>query len=437
MTDIEKQIYSTYLESTGVSTDTRTIKEGNVFFALKGPSFNGNEYAIQAFSQGAFAVVLDEIQDELLHTLSSRIFYVDDVLKTLQTVAKYHRTQLSAHVIGLTGSNGKTTTKELLYSIMKRVEKETYCTQGNLNNHIGVPLTLLSIPMSAKYAIVEMGTNQPGDIEELCSFSQPDFGLITNIGKTHLEKLKSQEGVFHEKISLFYSVKQKDGVFFQNVGDVFLKNLDTKDNVLFSSSHTATCDIRSIDDDLALSFYLEDDTERKKVITNLFGNYNIENIAAALSVAGYFEIPTDQCIKAIEGYTPSNMRSQIIRSESNTILLDAYNSNPFSLRGSLTHFLESKGTKKVAIIGDMLELGDHAENEHLAILELAQKNKSTDFIFVGNIFYSLKDARVGNFYKSVNNLIKDLQEVKISDANILIKGSRSIRLEKTLDYLKN
>ena len=433
---IQEHLYPLFLKSTGISTDTRKINKGNIFFALKGPNFNGNQYAQKAFQNGASAVILDEFQESLDE--SENVIYVDNVLLTLQSLALYHRKQLKAHVIGLTGSNGKTTTKELLYGIFKKYNVETYCTYGNLNNHIGVPLTILSIPLNAKYAIVEMGTNQPGDIAELAEISLPDYGLITNIGKAHLEKLINQEGVFIEKTSLFHKVEARDGVIFLNVGDRFLQSYNSKRSIQFTSKQSGDYSIEMLKGHLELTFSIQNGEFYREVTTNLFGSINVENIVAALTIAEHFSIPIETSLEAIEEYLPSNMRSQIVKTDKgNTIVLDAYNSNPISLKESLSYFIETEIENKAAIIGDMLELGEISEEEHLRIVELAQETPKVQFFFVGKIFGSLAVTGFDHIqhYNSTKEFISQLENMTFKKSNVLIKGSRGIALEETLVYL--
>jgi len=429
-----KRLYTLFQNSSGVSTDTRAIEEGNLFFALKGPNFNGNKYGKQALKHGAIAVVVDEKLDHLEPSLS--VIYVDDVLLALQRLATYHRSQINGNIIGLTGSNGKTTTKELLFAILKRYHSETYCTTGNQNNHIGVPLTLLSIPLSAEFVIVEMGSNQPGDIEELCDITNPDFGLITNIGKTHLEKLKSQEGVFLEKSSLYKKIKERKGTFFVNVGDPFLSQIEMKGSIGYSTTQTSRYQINTDSKSLALSFELKKGNEAFSISTNLFGNYNIENVAAALTISEYFDIPIETSIQAIEDYTPSNMRSQILRTEKdNIVVVDTYNSNPFSLKESLEHFTEASGIVKYAIIGDMLELGESSKEEHVKVIKNVKSG--VEYFFIGSYFYANKHLGRMNtrFYKSNKELIAEISKLDIKKSNVFVKGSRGLALEKVIPYL--
>ncbi|MEE9372952.1 MAG: UDP-N-acetylmuramoyl-tripeptide--D-alanyl-D-alanine ligase [Saprospiraceae bacterium] len=432
---IKDKLYPAFLLSKGISTDTRNIAEGNLFFALKGPNFNGNEFAEKAIKAGASWAVLDEKQVHISD--QKKVIYVVSVPKALQQLSTFHRSQLKAKLIAITGSNGKTTTKELLYHILKSYDKNTFCTKGNLNNHIGVPLTLLSIPMSAKYAIVEMGSNQPGDIVELCEITHPDVGLITNIGKTHLEKLKTQQGVFKEKSSLYRNILKHNGTFFLNKGDSFLLNLESKITIGYSSNHTQKTQIITDPNKLALTFTLVNDNQTKKVHTKLFGKYNIENIAAALAISEFYNVPMNISTQAIENYIPSNMRSQIIHTEQNTIVLDAYNSNPHSLNESLGHFTEADVGRKIAILGDMLELGQSSKDEHQKVIKWANYLGDITFMFVGMEFYeNFVSSTNCQFFKTTEDCLKQIKKVPIINSNILLKGSRGIALEKLLPHLE-
>ncbi len=429
--DIES-LYTLYQNSTGVSKDTRTLKPGNLYFALKGPNHNGNDYASTALEKGASYVVLDEEQTSLKG--DERVIFVRNVLDTLQKLAHYHRNQLNAKIIGLTGSNGKTTTKELLCAILKAYEIGSYATEGNLNNHIGVPLTLLSIPSSAKFAIIEMGSSQPGDIEELCGIVVPAYGLIINIGKTHLEKLVDKEGVFREKSALFQSVASRDGIFFQNQSDAFLSTLPSERAISFSKTRTLYSHIKAIKNSAALSFDLERNNETVRIQTKLFGMYNLENIAAAITIAEYFSVPMGIIRQAIEEYKPSNMRSELRKTTKNIIILDAYNANPSSLERALKEFSEIGSSRKMAFIGDMLELGASSEMEHKKIANYVESLSRIQAYYIGTEFQRVA-APNQLIFKDVEECITFIKKQKISNFTILIKGSRGIYLEKLIPFL--
>ena len=433
---ISEILYPAYVQCSGVSKDTRTIEEGNMYFALKGSNFNGNRYAQDAIAKGASYVVLDERQPDL--PSGENVIYVDNALTALQQLATYHRLQLSTTIIGLTGSNGKTTTKELLYAILRRYNENTYATEENFNNHIGVPLTILTLPHSAHFAIIEMGSNQPGDIEELCKIAQPDFGLITNIGKTHLEKLKSQEGVFEEKSSLFHWLDQNDKVFFQNSSDPLLAQIKSDKSIKYTREKTLESRLQIRRSSLHLSVRLIRDDLNIPIATNLFGEYNIENIAAAVTVAEYFSVPYDTIKEAIEGYNPSNMRSQIITTDENTIIVDAYNSNPMSLQKALNDFskLEYIGeiyTNKIAIIGDMLELGMTSSEEHRNIINFSEKSDDVEYYFIGKEFESVATSEM-KVFSDVDSCADHFKTLEVQKAIIFLKGSRGIKLEKLVPY---
>lgn len=432
MNKIKDILYPIFLRSTGVSKDTRSIAKGNIYFALKGANFNGNAYAQLALDQGAICVVLDERQSGLEE--SSNVVYVDDSLIALQDLGQYHRSQIDTLIIGLTGSNGKTTTKELLYSILSAHEPSTYATAGNYNNHIGVPLTLLSIPKHAKYAIVEMGTNQPGDIKELCDIANPDIGLITNIGKTHLERLKTQQGVYQEKSSLYQSIKNNKGTFFQNISDPFLAQIKDDHNIQYSKSKTANSELSLIDGNLHLTFHIKIDQSKTKIKSNLFGAYNIENIAAAITIAEYLDVPINTIKTAIEAYTPANMRSQVIKTEKNIVIMDAYNANPISVQNAIKAFTKIEGGSRLAIIGDMLELGVSSNDEHQRIIDLVIECQLQNVIFIGEEFGKCTTERY-SFYNDVSECMSNLKLDSYSDNTILLKGSRGVALEKLLPLL--
>lgn len=428
---IEK-IYSLYQNSTGVSKDTRTLIPGNIYFALKGENHNGNDFAADALEKKAIVAIVDEEQTSVKG--NERVIFVDNVLDTLQKLAHYHRKQLDAKVIGLTGSNGKTTTKELLHSILKAHEVETYATEGNLNNHIGVPLTLLSIPSSAKFAIIEMGSNQPGDISDLCEIALPEYGLITNIGRAHLQKLENRNGVFEEKSALFRSIENGNGVFFKNDSDPFLSTLQSERIIPYSKDRTLLSQIKIIQSPHALSFELNRDKEKVCIRTHLFGKYNLENLAAAITIAEYFSAPFEIITRAIEEYQPSNMRSEIRKTDKNVLIVDAYNSNPDSLKQALDEFTKSSAKKKIAFIGDMLELGSSSESAHRKIVDYLDSNSDTRAYFVGAEF-----GKVANdkhlIFKDVDECISSANISEIENATILLKGSRAIQLEKLIPHL--
>jgi len=406
--------------------------KGNIYFALKGANFNGNKFAEKAFDKGAAYVVLDEHQDAL--DGDKRVLYVDDVQNALRQLARYHRKRLKAKIIALTGSNGKTTTKELLYNILKNFYSETYATQGNLNNHIGVPLTLLNLPLSAEYAIIEMGSNQAGDIKMLCDIVNPNYGLITNIGKTHLENLLSIEGVFEEKSALFKSINDARGVFFKNENDPFISRLEPLKTVTYSVKKTLGYSISKINNGPCLAIDLKRDNQNIRINTQLFGDYNLENISAAITVAEYFSVPILSIKEAIEDYHPENMRSQVLKTDKNQIIIDAYNSNPESLDQALKEFVKINARHKFAFIGDMLELGASSKAEHQNIVEYLSAQPLIETIYIGREFQKVTDYKQLTF-RDVDECISSIEKRTFVDSTILLKGSRALGLEKLLPFL--
>ncbi len=423
------------MECTGVSSDTRAITEGQLFVALRGNNFNGNKYAESALTKGARYVLVDDHR----MPMDERYLLVSDVLKTIQDLALYHRHQLNIPVIGLTGSNGKTTTKELLVSVLS-TKFQVSATLGNYNNHIGVPLTLLNATRASELLIVEMGTNQPGDIKELCEMSCPDYGLITNIGSSHLEKLGSVQGVFNEKRYLFDYVIENGLHFFLNVGDPFLASLDdiSEKNSNYNAEGGSFGELKLAKKtkDRLLSF-IWTTREKKDVLltTSLSGRYNQENIAAVLQVAAFFGISPTAIGEAIAAYIPDNMRSQIIESEKNTILLDAYNANPSSMLASIKSLMsEHHQSKLFFILGDMLELGEKEKHLHREIVDFLELHGVKEAVLVGEIFSALGKLQYPT-YINTQALIESKTLDQISNKVILVKASRGIKLERIISIL--
>ena len=425
------QLYSLFLSSKRVSTDTRTIEEGDLFFALKGPSFDGNQYAKKALEEGAKAVVVDD--PEVVENES--YFLVDDVLTALQQLATHHRKQLSLPVIGLTGSNGKTTTKELLIRALS-CKFKVQATLGNLNNHIGVPLTLLGLKEETEIAIVEMGANKQGDIDELCRIALPTHGLITNIGRAHLEGMGGTEGVLKTKTELFQFLLETDGQVFINSGQEIFTNMIRrfKNPVLFPDK-ADFCQVTFLGASPNVSFSLP--PEETSYVSNLIGHYNFDNIAAALCLAKYFEVPMKEAAAAIAAYVPENMRSQIIERRSNLILLDAYNANPSSMEAALEAFGKlNKRKHKMVILGDMYELGEYSKAEHEKLGELVSKIALDKICFTGkDTQYALSKAPKALYFPDAFSLRNWLQDSNLEDYQILIKGSRGMKLEGLLDFI--
>lgn len=423
-------LYKLFLKSTGVCTDTRNITKNSMFFALKGGSFNGNLYAEEALEKGArFAIVDEDVSED------EEIFKVNDVLKTLQDLAHYHRTKFTCPVLGITGTNGKTTTKELLYTVLN-AQFKTYATEGNLNNHIGVPLTLLSIPISAEMVIVEMGANKPGDIKELSEIAAPDYGLITNVGKAHLEGFGSFEGVKKTKGELFGFISSSNGKIFLNTTNQELvemaKGLKAEQKVAYLGEDSQVKS-QLISQTPFVNLVIDGFGE---VSTKIVGGYNYENISAAISVGDYFKIPMAKITDAISQYESTNNRSQIIKKGGNSILLDAYNANPTSMASALKNFINIQAANKVVILGDMFELGNVSDVEHRTVVELVLNLGLSKAVFCGEEFYKQKNDELGFvFLKSLEQIKSWLEENPIHDSFILLKGSRGMKLETLVDSL--
>ena len=422
-------LHQLFLKSKSVSTDTRTLEKGTLFFALKGENFNGNTFAKKALDLGASYCIIDEVQDPN----HEHYILVDDVLQTLQELANYHRNYLNIPIIALTGSNGKTTTKELIYSVLKQ-RYETQATLGNLNNHIGVPLTLLRMDESTEIGIVEMGANHIGEIAQLCKIANPDFGYITNFGKAHLEGFGSEEGVVKGKSELYDYLKQKNGTIFLNVDDKKqVKQVgDYQNRITFSERESS-------DFTIALqreSPFLSIEINKTLIHTQLLGRYNFTNIAAAITVGLHFDVDLTSIKKGIESYAPKNNRSQIIKQNSNTIILDAYNANPSSVEAALNNFNTMEGDQKIVILGDMFELGKQSYAEHQSIIDLAQKLDFLQLYLVGNHFFD-HHQNYSNilFFKDFERLKIHLEDYPIKQSMVLVKGSRGMALERLLELV--
>lgn len=415
-------------------TDTRKIIAGSIFFALKGENFNGNKFATQAIEQGCALAVVDEPVD----TPTDRIVRLENVLKTLQELANHHRNQFNIPVIGLTGSNGKTTTKELMACVLSKKFK-VHATRGNLNNHIGVPLTLLSMPTSTQIALVEMGANNPNDIKELCEIANPNYGLITNIGRAHLEGFGSLEGVARAKVQLFDYIRKTRGTVFLNADDARLAALAEEIEAV-SYAQNAKADVAGslLSKGLHISFtWKSRDFQSADIHTHLTGAYNLSNLLAAACVGQHFAVDAEQIATALSEYTPDNNRSQLQKTEHNTLILDAYNANPTSMGLALEDFMNADSPQeKWAILGDMLEGGADSLKEHVAILKRAQQ-AGLKSLFVGSIFQqAAEQASVSaHVFKDVEAAASYIQKENPQDKLILLKGSRGIGLEKLVPLL--
>lgn len=428
-----EDLYSIYKKHPVICTDTRKISAGCLFFALKGDNFDGNTFASQALNEGAAFVVIDNPG----YVQNQQTILVGNVLETLQQLANYHRRQLSIPFIGITGTNGKTTTKELIKSVLS-VKYKTYATQGNLNNHIGVPLTLLAIDKSVEVAIVEMGANHQKEIESLCKIAEPDLGLITNVGKGHLEGFGGFEGVKKGKGELYDFLKQSGGRVFLNKDSSHLMDMAAQrqlENVFYYST-ASDSDLKGelIESDPFLTIDWISDSERHRVKTNLTGPYNLENILVAIAIGRHFELSPDEINEGISAYIPGNNRSQITKTEDNTLICDYYNANPSSMAAALDNFASISAGKKVLILGDMFELGDESYDEHKAIAEKALQLNADRKILIGKAFYQCK-TEGASFYESTDEALENIKSNSVTGATVLIKGSRGMRLEKLAGVL--
>jgi len=426
-------LHSLFLKSTGVSTDTRKIDPGNLFFALKGPNFNANEFAPKALEMGASLVVIDEA--EFFVEEDERYFICEDVLKTLQNLSTYHRRKFSIPVIGLTGSNGKTTSKELLHAVLKQ-KFNTLATIGNLNNHIGVPLTLLRLKAEHEIAIIEMGANKQGDIKELCDIAEPTHGFITNIGKAHLEGMGGPEGVLKTKTELFQHLRENKGTVFINSQDPILSNMTKRfENPVLYPAKGDFCEVNFLGADPFVKFSVEG--EEGEHLTSMIGAYNFGNIANALTIGKFFGVEMEKAVAGIVNYKPENMRSQLVEKRSNLIILDAYNANPSSMEVAIRTFGQMTGKKhKMIILGDMFELGDHALEEHRKLGEIVSEYPIDKVCFTGKLIASaLEKAPKALYFPDPFSFRNWLEDSKLEDYLILIKGSRGMKLEGLVDFI--
>jgi len=421
-----EQIYKLYSKKYLVTTDSRKIEHGSVFVALKGEHFDGNDFAYQVAEDNVAACVIADRKDLPKH---ERLFIVDDSLTTLQDLAQYHRIKCNIPVIGITGTNGKTTTKELVSAVLSKKYNIIY-TQGNFNNHLGVPLTLLQIKPDTEIAVVEMGANHPKEIEFLCSLAQPDYGIITNIGKAHIEGFGSFEGVVKTKNELYDYLRNKHGKIFLNNDNQILKNLSVNiDYVSYGKDISSDYHAKVLSSNPYLSIIWDGHT----INTKLVGEYNFENIMAAITTGCYFNIEQELIIKAIEDYSPTNNRSQFIKTDKNEIVMDAYNANPVSMYHAIKNFRNISDDNHLLIIGDMRELGCESINEHKEILNTIKELKFNNVIFVGEEFKKVNDNFIS--FTNVEELITHISKNNISGKKILIKGSHSIHLEKLVNIL--
>ncbi|MCW3105250.1 MAG: UDP-N-acetylmuramoyl-tripeptide--D-alanyl-D-alanine ligase [Bacteroidetes bacterium] len=434
-----EQLYSHFKDHPLVCTDTRGIIPGSVFFALKGGNFNGNQFAEQALESGCSLAVIDEEA----YKKDERYFLVEDVLTALQQLANHHRRQLNIPVIGITGSNGKTTSKELVNAVLSRKYK-VLATKGNLNNHIGVPLTLLSIDASHEMAIIEMGANHQGEIELLSNIAEPDFGIITNIGKAHLEGFGGIEGVKKGKSELYKFIQQKKGkVFVHGDDEVLIELSAANDKITYGTkklydivgSMAPPAQSEFISFQWATRYNAASLKSSEMVSTQLVGVYNYYNLLCAACVGNYFKVEDAEINKGLSEYAPSNNRSQLHKTGRNTLILDYYNANPSSMSLALENFAGLGHSNKMVILGDMLELGEESAKEHDAIVELLQQKNLVNTILVGPLFVQAGKKSNARTFATSEEALNYLKEHPVKDTAILIKGSRGIKLEKVVEVL--
>ncbi len=422
-----KALYEVYKKCVRVETDTRKDLNQSLFFALKGDNFNGNEFAARALDSGALYAVVDEEKFKV----NDRIILVDNVLHTLQELANYHRKQLKVPVISLTGSNGKTTTKELIHAVLREKYVCT-ATKGNLNNHIGVPLTLLTMTEKTEISVVEMGANHPGEIDLLCKIAEPDYGFITNFGRVHLEGFGSLEGVIHAKTELYRDLAYRDKIVFVNGNDpVQLEKSAAQKRIVFGTENS----------DYPVAFIEANPFVKVRfnnclIESKLIGKYNFPNIAAAVAIGLFFGVEEEKIKHAVEQYIPSNNRSQIIEKATNRIILDAYNANPNSMQAALENLAQLTDRNKVAILGDMFEIGSDSAKEHQHIADLVQKIDLKKVYLIGQNFSKTEVRNVNTVqYSSFEEFKNNFKQAEINDATVLIKASRGMSLERVLELI--
>ena len=428
-----KDIYRLFQKTKGVVTDTRLSVKNSFYIALKGINFDGNNFAKEAIEKGAFYALVNK---KSIAKDNDRFIYVDDTLKTLQKLANYHRSIIDTKVIAITGSNGKTTTKELLSEILSK-EFKIFATKGNLNNHIGVPLSLLSINRECEYAIIELGANHLGEINHLCKIAKPDFGLITNFGYAHIEGFGSFDGVVKGKSELYNYLIEKKGRLFINLDDVIQKKwLKYRPISTYGQTSKADFKIEQINNKGKGTTIK---IENLIIESQLFGDYNFSNIGASVAISRFLGVSNQKIKKALELYKPINKRSQVIKKKNNKILLDAYNANPSSMIASINSFLKNNPKNSIAVLGDMLELGFYEKEGHVKIIKLLESSAFEEIFFVGKLFF--KFSKESNSFKKTMHFFKEkieaysyLKKRKFKNKNILIKGSRKLQLEDTISF---
>lgn len=426
-----REIYKIFTGSAGICTDTRNIIRGSIFIALKGDNFNANKFASEAIKNGCTHAIIDEKE----YSYDDRFILVENCLNTLQQLALIHRKTFNIPVIAITGTNGKTTTKELIVSVLEKKYRLT-ATKGNLNNHIGLPLTLLSINNKTEICLVEMGANHSGEIMHLCLLARPAYGLITNVGHAHLEGFGSFEAIIKTKKELFDYLVSNDGTLFINTDNQFVKDMyPARTGNTYGTDPDASVSGKIIQSDPFLSIEWSNKTGKTIINSKLIGFYNFENIMAAICVGSYFDVNYKDIKEGLEEYIPDNNRSQYIKTKRNTILLDAYNANPTSMVAALNNFLQIEAISKILILGDMLELGGSTDKEHKKVIDIIiDKGVETVFL-VGNIFSGQSFPDYFLSFADTDSLIKHIKNKPPDSSTILIKGSRLIELERVVEFL--
>lgn len=443
-----QEIYKIFQQYPSVQTDTRKLKEGDLYFALKGPNFNGNQFALRALDAGAAYAIVDEmpLQSELSAAelselgIKDRLLLVDDALTTLQQLAKHHRQQLDIPFIAITGSNGKTTSKELIYAVLASHFK-TYTTQGNLNNHIGVPLTILSVKPDAQMAVIEMGANHQKEIESYCAYTLPSHGIITNCGKAHLEGFGGVEGVRKGKGELYQFLREHKGTAFVYAEYDYLHSMSAGIEKIIHyglSKGLVQGEIKASEPFLRVRITAGLGPNPLLVQSQLVGDYNLPNILCAVTIGKYFGVPDYKIIEAIESYAPSNSRSQLIERGNNKVILDAYNANPSSMKVAIENFAKLKADRKIVLLGGMMELGEDSIAEHQALVKQLIELGFKEVVLVGGDFVHTKDlfpnkeTAYYTYLPTASDASERLKELNPQHAYILVKGSRSVKMEQVL-----
>lgn len=424
-----EELYAAFKKNLSVQTDTRKLKKGDIFFALKGENFNGNQFAGKAIEEGAAFAVIDDKAFEI----KGKTILVEDVLATLQSLARHHRMQFNIPFFAITGSNGKTTTKELVHAVLSTTFR-TYTTEGNLNNHIGIPLTILRIREDAEFAVIEMGANHLGEIASYCSYTLPTHGLITNCGKAHLEGFGSIEGVMKGKGELFDHLRQDNHGFAFVMWDYeYLQEMSKGISgiIKYGTKGDAHVIGRTAKADPYLSVEILQGMDEKDISTQLVGDYNLPNVLAAVTVGKFFQVPESKIRKAIGAYTPSNSRSQLLKKGSNQFILDAYNANPSSMKFAIENFAKQDVKEKVLVLGAMAELGSESLSEHAAIIRLIEQFTWKNVVLVGGDFLQVSHSFLQ--FENASQAAEWLKSQKFENTHFLIKGSRSAKMEKVLE----